>query len=435
MAIIMNVSLQELKVCKEIRTILRPEVQQELFDDETTVFHEYIEKSKEINSSYVIQLASHHTDTNAILANLVSFSNSPDIAITQGLKCTSAGNTFIGILRILHGLKELKIAREINDVASATLAKIRIARGCCESILGVVMAGVRTFSIMAANGTAKAILVANKILGIIGTCLSSFVYLTMSLSCGIKLMASYKFMRELNEIKDERFAIFFLKNQTESDSEKTQLSRKIGSKAYSQLLEAIDNDKVNNSIIELVRDGARKEMIVNAFMLTTCVIGIIGLISSTIFTGGLPFIIALSVMLLSNSMMMIADCYYSFCEIKSLESASTKDKLIMCGFIALTLASTAIGLLLSGGLMSTVVILVTSAIMLTIQGAGLVVAHKKSKPQESIFADTYNYTKYYDENQIQLSKLNYEQAEEECYRSNGQNPKGFHYNIATKLNP
>jgi hypothetical protein len=103
-----------------------------------------------------------------------------------------------------------------------------------------------------------------------------------------------------------------------------------------------------NKIIEVASKENLQNMILNIFIVGTCVIGVIGFVLASVFTAGLPLYIALSIIILSNVMMFGIDLYSFAEEVKDMK-ATPKDRLIIIITSALSIVFTAVGAMLSVG--------------------------------------------------------------------------------------
>jgi len=162
--------------------------------------------------------------------------------------------------------------------------------------------------------------------------------------------------------------------------------RRAGVESLSMLKQAIQNPDLRcniGAIVKAAHDEAKFNAVLNAIIVATCVVGIVSFILATVYVSGPLLMLALSLMLVMNVMWLFLDGYFLYGDLKSLEELGWKDKLVMAGFMLLTLTSIGVGTVLSPGLMTMLIILGVGVLMLGIQGGTLAWSYYNNQKDET----------------------------------------------------
>lgn len=120
------------------------------------------------------------------------------------------------------------------------------------------------------------------------------------------------------------------------------------------------------AIIGVARKENTTASILNILLVVTCVIGVLGFILASIFTGGAPLIAALALIVLSNVMMFALDLYGLMQSMKDLKSGHG-DRIFMTICSALSIVFTAIGAFIAAGPLARLIVILIGVLFAALQ--------------------------------------------------------------------
>ncbi|MBM3201342.1 MAG: hypothetical protein FJZ56_02915 [Chlamydiae bacterium] len=147
-----------------------------------------------------------------------------------------------------------------------------------------------------------------------------------------------------------------------------ELVRATGIETVTKLREFIINPQealTENEIVGIAQKENKAALIMSFLVVTTCLIGVAGFITATVFSGGLPLIVGLALIVSSNVLMFGLDFYALRKAFKEMKAAP-KDRIVMMVCAALSLFFTA-----TGAFVATTTVVRIAVIILGILFAGV----------------------------------------------------------------
>ena len=135
-------------------------------------------------------------------------------------------------------------------------------------------------------------------------------------------------------------------------------------------------------VLKLAHDETKFQTLFYALIVLTCMIGIAGMIITTVMTGGIPLIIGTVMMLVTAIFMLGIDGYCFLSDLKSKKKSGVADKILFAVLGILSICCAGVGAFFSGGLLPLIVVLLVGLIMLGITGAGMHWSYKNSPKDE-----------------------------------------------------
>lgn len=171
---------------------------------------------------------------------------------------------------------------------------------------------------------------------------------------------------------------------------KTEYLRAAGNESYVMLEKELQkprekriySEEMARNVLQTVQKEAKNNIISCSLVIFATFIGIAGMIIATIFTGGIPLYVALAVMLASTLILTVFDVKGLVAELEKTKELSRRDKILLGFLLLLTITSTALGIIFSGGGSALVTAIIVGAVMLAIQGGAFAYIWKKQREVE-----------------------------------------------------
>jgi hypothetical protein len=96
------------------------------------------------------------------------------------------------------------------------------------------------------------------------------------------------------------------------------------------------------------------------------VIGVVGFVLATVFSGGLPLVVALAIIVFSNVLMFCLDFYCFSLAVKDMQSAP-KDRILMMICSALSIIFTALGAFIAAGPLARLIVILLGVLFAGMQ--------------------------------------------------------------------
>ena len=340
---------------------------------------------------------------------------------------TTGFNVISGSLNVRSGLKEIKTAEKVSDVAGKQLAQLKVAKGAAAAAGGAVFIPVRALSLAALYTSSKVVSVLAGVLGSIGTLCFNIVVFVAGVALAMKLNEHRLFRNELNAIledpnvpeqdrppkalehlkklatvsPEEKEAIrtelkALPENQTisikELDAQVEEKSNLLSQRKEAYLKRVADGDCVKQirekgpaeakEVIEAVKKASKEKVIISATGMGLLAVGVCITIAGFIFTGPLGIAIAAGVGLAASLGWLALDAYDLIKEFKETDPGRF-DKLWIFLSSVLAIVTVALVFFLSGGTAPIIAAAVGGAIWLAINAACYYRLYQHSKKTES----------------------------------------------------
>ncbi len=340
---------------------------------------------------------------------------------------TTGFNLISGSLNVRNGLKEIKTAEKVSDVAGKQLAQLKVVKGAGAAAGGAIFIPLRALSLAALYTSSKVVSTLAGVLGSIGSACFNVVVVIAGIALGIKLNEHRLFRNELNAILDDpnvpqqdrlAKALEHLKklatvspeekeairtelralpeNQTltsnQLDAKVEEKSNLLLQKKEAYLKRVADVDCIKQirekgpveakEVIEAVQKTSKEKVILASIAMGLCVVAVALTIAGFIFTGPLGIAIAAGVGLVASAGWLILDAYDLIKEFKESDPGRF-DKLWIFLSSVLAIVTVALVFFLSAGTAPIVAAAIGGAVWLAINAACYYRLYQHSKKTES----------------------------------------------------
>jgi hypothetical protein len=324
----------------------------------------------------------------------------------------------------LQGVTEdVERAQKIQDIAGLQLAQIRQVATSFSLSSVLVQGTLQGFSMASLYITAKSVVLSIKYLGYSVTGLGSVIYTLIMIPPAISATKQIYFSQQLKAQRDVGWGLQFLVDQwkltaeereealttfsqeesedllpeemarlTEEDRgflervdeglrsslakelirkmevKEAELKRNTGSDTVALIREEVysPGTRTAEEIIGLALEENRSKIILNICVVSAALIGLVGLVTVSVFTAGIPLYIGLATMICSDLFLFGLDVHTFIQEVGSLKAAP-KDRLLMLIISAISILAVALGAFLAVGPLAKLIVILIGLFFTGIQ--------------------------------------------------------------------